>query len=67
MRIFIALLVLSLGYGTIINIPGDYPTIQEGLDVAEPNDTILVAPGLYPENLIINESITLPAMLCLMI
>ena len=53
------LLFLSFGYSTIINIPGDYPTIQEGIDVAEPYDTVLVAPGLYQENLIIDETVTL--------
>lgn len=45
-----------------INIPGDYATIQEGVDVAFTGDTILVAPGTYnetvffPENSIILKS-----------
>jgi len=34
-----------------INIPGDYPTIQQGIDVADNGDTILVAPGTYVENI----------------
>ena len=35
---------------TIINVPGDYPTIQEGIDAANEYDTVLVQPGIYYEN-----------------
>ena len=35
----------------VIEIPTDYNTIQEGLDIASPGDTILVAPGTYFENI----------------
>jgi len=38
----------------IINIPTDQPTIQQGIDVASANDTILIADGTYYENLQIN-------------
>ena len=36
---------------TIINIPTDEPTIQQGIDIAAANDTILIADGTYNENL----------------
>ena len=39
---------------TIINIPGDYPTIQEGIDASTDGDTVLVQPGSYVENINFN-------------
>jgi parallel beta-helix repeat protein/predicted outer membrane repeat protein len=41
-------------YGTIINIPDDYPTIQEGIDHGQDGDTVLVQPDTYYENLNFN-------------
>ncbi len=48
----ITLLVTLTVYGNIINVPGDQPTIQEGLNAAVYGDTVLVAPGTYYENII---------------
>jgi len=42
-----------------INVPGDYPTIQQAIDNASDGDTIIVAAGTYTEQLIINKSIDL--------
>jgi len=41
------MIVSSLTYATIINVPGDYVTIQEALAVAAHGDTVLVQPGTY--------------------
>ncbi|MCH2136564.1 MAG: plastocyanin/azurin family copper-binding protein [Phycisphaerales bacterium] len=30
-----------------IHVPGDYPTVQEAVSVAEPGDTVLIAAGSY--------------------
>ncbi len=46
--------VLTLGMtvgATTINVPVDHATIQEAIDAASIDDTVLVAPGLYPENI----------------
>jgi len=46
----VVLFPLTAG-ATIINIPGDYPTIQEGIDHSSDGDTVLVQPDTYYENL----------------
>ena len=46
--------------GHTIQIPGDEPTIQAGIDSASDGDLILISPGLYYENLNLNgKSVTL--------
>ena len=39
--------------------PGNYSTIQEAIDTANPGDTIFVFTGIYIENIVINKSIYL--------
>ena len=50
-RVVIFSLLLGLASATIIHVPDDQPTIQGGLNAASDNDTVLVAPGTYCENL----------------
>lgn len=38
-------------HAQIINVPGDYPTIQQGIVAANNADTVLVQPGTYVENI----------------
>lgn len=44
---------------TIRYVPGDYPTINAAINAASDGDTIVVAAGLYKENVNINKSLTL--------
>ena len=61
MYLFILVFISFSGlYSLIIQIPSDQPTIQEGINIAENGDIVLVDPGHYFENLYIcDKNITL--------
>ena len=44
-------LIKSPAFGAIINVPGDQPTIQEGIDASSDGDIVLIQPGIYLENI----------------
>lgn len=48
---FSLLLIVPSLFATIIDVPDDKPTIQEGLNAASEGDTVLVQPGTYIENI----------------
>lgn len=50
---FILTIFLFVGqiFAIIIHVPGDYPTIQQGINAANPGDIVMVAPGIYYEEI----------------
>lgn len=44
-------LIVRYGFGTIINVPGQHPTITQAINASFNGDTILVEPGTYYENI----------------
>ena len=47
----LVLIVFNYGYAEIIYVPDDYSTIQTAINASTDNDTILVSPGTYYENI----------------
>jgi len=50
-------------FARVINVPQDFQTIQAGIDASRSGDTVLVQPGVYDENLSIDEGITLASLI----
>ena len=45
--------------GNSLGVPGDFPTIQEALDAAQPGDAVQIAPGTYDESVTLRDGIEL--------
>ena len=46
-------------FGNVVRVPEDFKTVQGAVDAAAPGSTVLVAPGIYHESLVINKTLTL--------
>ncbi len=49
--IIISVIAVYPASATIINVPDNYPTIQQGINASFNGDTVRVAPGTYVENI----------------
>lgn len=57
--------IVALGsqvFANTINVPGDQPSISAAISAAQPNDTILVADGIYDEAITIDKALTIQAV-----
>ncbi|MGH2594662.1 MAG: cupredoxin domain-containing protein [Actinomycetota bacterium] len=41
------------GFAATVRVPGDYPTVQEGVDHARPGGMVLIAAGVYHESVVV--------------
>jgi len=51
MMFFVCFIVSTCLFSTIINVPTDQPTIQDGINAGADTDTVLVEEGTYFENI----------------
>ena len=52
-------LLTQQGWSATINVPADQPTINAAIAAASAGDIILVAPGIYTENVLVTKSLTI--------
>jgi hypothetical protein len=52
-----ALAAVEASAAATLDVPADYPTIQQAIDAATVGDTVLVAPGRYAERIVIDRDI----------
>ena len=46
-------------FGNATRVPEDYKSVQAAIDAAAPGSTIIIAPGIYNESLVINKTLTI--------
>ena len=56
---FVLVVFGNVVYADTITVPGDYPTIQTAIGAASASDTVIVAAGIYTENISSVSEVTL--------
>ena len=51
--------ITAIGFATTINVPSDFSNIQDAINFASSEDSILISDGVYYEALEIDKNITL--------
>jgi peptide/nickel transport system substrate-binding protein len=46
-------------FGNIVRVPEDYKTVQEAINASTSGSTIVIAPGIYHESIVINKTLTI--------
>ena len=59
--LFGALAVPASAAQLTVGAQGQFTTIQGAVEAAQPGDTILIAPGTYVENVVVNKPLTITA------
>ncbi len=54
----LALSAVAPAGANVISVPGDSPTIQGGINLALPGDSVVVASGVYPEHLNLRSNVS---------
>ena len=49
--VYVLLLLTAACFADVLNVPEQYPSIQQAINLASSGDTIIVAPGRYFENI----------------
>ena len=52
--VYFNVLLASVSFAELLYVPQEYPTIQDAINVSVNNDTVLVSPGYYAENINFN-------------